>query len=337
MVLRPLPPQPQPGVTATVTSDDRRGEALVPEVGARVDRLPFDHDLVVQVRSRRAAGVAGVADDGATHDPLRPAARSASTGGRRASGCPVRGRARPRCRSPARRPRARRCRRPARRSACRSRRGCRCRCGTRGLRCHGDWRVPYSELTAPRTGQRVGSEASMRPARAMSRSSARRLSVCSLTESPSRFSSSIGDSRAGAPSEVGVPPPMPRSRPPAGASSGPSGSQIFACSSRQPDTSWRSSATRRLKVLIVTRCCCDLLAERHGFAGQLAQLDPVPDQDAGDGDDHGEGDAHADGDRTREVEAEHPLAVAPDDEQAELPAAIHTGGPPSRSRPGECA
>src|SRR5262249_18756343 len=42
----------------------------VPEVGARVDRLPLDQNLVVQVRAGRAAGVAGPADDGATLDTV---------------------------------------------------------------------------------------------------------------------------------------------------------------------------------------------------------------------------------------------------------------------------
>src|SRR5215831_18546507 len=42
----------------------------VPQVGARVDRLPLDQNLVVQVRAGRAAGVAGPADDGATLDTV---------------------------------------------------------------------------------------------------------------------------------------------------------------------------------------------------------------------------------------------------------------------------
>src|SRR5262252_3390396 len=43
---------------------------LIPEVGAGVDRLPLNQDLVVQVRAGRAARVAGPADDGASVDTV---------------------------------------------------------------------------------------------------------------------------------------------------------------------------------------------------------------------------------------------------------------------------
>ena len=118
---------------------------------------------------------------------------------------------------------------------------------------HGDGRLPNSELTAPRTGQRDGSAARARPAFEIIRSRALRLSVCSRTPSPSLLSSSAGDSRPVGRSVPGAGPPTPLSRPP-GVSSGPNGSQIFACRSRHPAISWRRSATRRLKRSMAARC-----------------------------------------------------------------------------------
>ena len=118
---------------------------------------------------------------------------------------------------------------------------------------HGDGRLPNSELTAPRTGHRDGSAASARPAFVIIRSSALRLSVCSRTPSPSLFSSSEGVRRPAGRSVPGAGPPTPLSRPP-GVSSGPNGSQIFACMSRQPAISERSSAIRRLKRSMAARC-----------------------------------------------------------------------------------
>src|SRR3989442_1080582 len=49
---------------------------------------------------------------------------------------------------------------------------------------HGELRVPNSEFTAPRTGQRDGSAATALPARAIRRSSAVRRWVCSRTPAP---------------------------------------------------------------------------------------------------------------------------------------------------------
>src|ERR1700675_4604338 len=47
-----------------------RGRQLLPEVGARVDRAAFGQDLVVEVRARRPAGVAGDPDVRAALDLL---------------------------------------------------------------------------------------------------------------------------------------------------------------------------------------------------------------------------------------------------------------------------
>ena len=69
----------------------------------------------------------------------------------------------------------------------------------------------------------------------------------------SHFAVSAGESLPDAASVVGVPPPMPLSRPP-GARSGPNGSQIRACRSRQPAISRRTSAMRVLKLSMVARC-----------------------------------------------------------------------------------
>src|SRR6266566_6014345 len=59
----------RPGSLPSVTL---RGppSCLIPEVRAGVDRLALDHDLVVQVRAGRAAGVPGPADHGAALDPV---------------------------------------------------------------------------------------------------------------------------------------------------------------------------------------------------------------------------------------------------------------------------
>src|SRR5437899_2016843 len=64
----------------------------------------------------------------------------------------------------------------------------------------GDCRIPNSELTAPRIGQRDGSAARALPARKTSRSRALRLSPCSATLSARRSSSSDGEGRG--PGEV---------------------------------------------------------------------------------------------------------------------------------------
>src|ERR1700745_959268 len=71
---------------------------------------------------------------------------------------------------------------------------------------HGELRVPNSELTAPRTGQRDGSAATALPARAISRSSAVSRCVCSFTASPRRVSSSTRQRPPGPQSGAGVPP-----------------------------------------------------------------------------------------------------------------------------------
>src|SRR3989442_814541 len=67
----------------------------------------------------------------------------------------------------------------------------------------------------------------------------------------------------------------------------------------------------------------DLPGEGPGFASQLAQLGPV----SGEGADHGEGEGdpgeRAPRDRSREVEPDHLGAVAPDNQQTELIAALH--------------
>src|SRR5207245_116075 len=66
----------------------------------------------------------------------------------------------------------------------------------------------------------------------------------------------------------------------------------------------------------------DLPGEGPGFARQLAQLHPV----SGEGADHGEGEGdpgeRAPRDRSREVEPDHLGAVAPDNQQTELIAAL---------------
>src|SRR5216117_479169 len=58
---------------------------------------------------------------------------------------------------------------------------------------HGDLRLPNSEFTEPRTGQREGSAARALPARPISRSSARRFSPSCMIVSVKRFSSSLAE------------------------------------------------------------------------------------------------------------------------------------------------
>ena len=143
-------------------------------------------------------------------------------------------------------------------------------------RVHGERRLPNSELTEPRTGQRDGSAATALPARAIKRSRARRCSPCSVTLSARRSTSSFGESRSGS---LVAPPPMPLSRAP-GTSSGPNGSQMRAWSSRQPIISWRSSAARRLNESMVSRwsaiCLAKVLASRVSSRSWVQSLASAP-------------------------------------------------------------
>src|SRR6267142_1829643 len=62
-----------PSKTDRCRAGERRGATkreLVPEVGARIDGLAAHENLVVQVRPRRASGVAGPADEAAALDAL---------------------------------------------------------------------------------------------------------------------------------------------------------------------------------------------------------------------------------------------------------------------------
>src|SRR3989442_8003435 len=58
------------GVNVSPRSANRSRGASVPEVGARVDGLAADQDLVVEVGAGRAAGVAGPGDEAAALDAL---------------------------------------------------------------------------------------------------------------------------------------------------------------------------------------------------------------------------------------------------------------------------
>src|SRR5437773_265752 len=74
---------------------------------------------------------------------------------------------------------------------------------------HGLSRLPNSEFTAPRTGQRDGSAASALRARVMSLSSARRLSPSSITFSARRSSCAMAESLPIGRSVGVARPPMP--------------------------------------------------------------------------------------------------------------------------------
>ncbi len=108
------------------------------------------------------------------------------------------------------------------------------------LGAHGERRWPKSEFTGPRTGHRDGSEARTRLARPRKRSRVRMDSPSSRTMPSRRSTSSLTGPRSGS---AAVFPPMPVPRL-TGAASGPKGSQILACRSRQLSISPRISRSR---------------------------------------------------------------------------------------------
>src|SRR3990172_104567 len=74
----------------------------------------------------------------------------------------------------------------------------------------------------------------------------------------------------------------------------------------------------------------ELPAERLRLAGELAELDPVAEQRAQDGDDDGHSNDGADHDGAGKVEAEDPDAVPPNHEQTVLFAALQARALPPR-------
>src|SRR6185369_15134609 len=73
----------------------------------------------------------------------------------------------------------------------------------------------------------------------------------------------------------------------------------------------------------------DGVGERGGVAGQLLHLQPVAEEEAYEGDRQGQADGSAESHGPREVESEHPLAVAADDQQTELRALLRHRVPPA--------
>ena len=78
----------------------------------------------------------------------------------------------------------------------------------------------------------------------------------------------------------------------------------------------------------------ELLAEQLGFAGELAELDPVADQGAEDLDGDSQGEEGTERDWTTEIETNDAGTVTANDEQTEQVAAVQTLASPPRLRRG---
>src|SRR5262250_56450 len=170
---------------------------------------------------------------------------------------------------------------------------------------HGDWRMPNSELTAPRIGHRDGSAASALPAFPTSRSSALRLSPCSATASARHSVDAEGATTDRAIAAAGL--------------------ELGA--ERLPDPRVKIAPARHLGAQLddavvegidLRLLLGDLGLERAGLSRELPELEPVAQETEEGGQRDGQSDERGDGDRPGEVEPENPSPVAPDDEDAEL-------------------